>query len=811
MNKLMSISPNENKEKEEINIEETKERQQIKISVRNLIEFILRSGDIDNTVGGKSDKDAMQAGSKLHRKIQKSMPPEYMAEVMLKQVIPKGEFDIIVEGRADGIIKREVNLKEGQCPVTIDEIKCMYMDLEKLSGPIEIHEAQAKCYGFIYSLQNELPEIEIQMTYCNIDTEEKRYFKTVYTFEELSNWFQEIINAYYKWAKFQYDWSILRNQSIKNVEFPFEYREGQRELTANVYRAISRKTRLFIQASTGVGKTISTVFPAIKAIGESKGDKIFYLTAKTITRTVASEAFEILRKQELRLKTIIITAKEKSCLCEKMDCNPGNCPYAKGHYDRVNDAVFDLINNEDCFDREKIEEYAIKHNVCPFEMSLDVSTWSDAIICDYNYVFDPNVALKRFFAEGNKGEYLFLIDEAHNLVERGREMYSASLYKEDFLIIKNKVKYENMKLAKALERCNRNLLVLKRECENYEILENIAAFAMTLLTLSVEIEKFLESCNDRELRKEVLDFYFEIRHFINMYENMDDNYVTYTEHDNEGRFRIKLFCVNPSKCLCECIEKGNSAVFFSATLLPINYYKALLSGDTSDYAIYAESIFKDENRKVLIGTDVSSKYTRRNVETYEKIAEYIYETIKVKKGKYMVFFPSYRFMQDVYSLLNQDGKVKYICQHQGMKEIDKEEFLNEFSDSSNEEVVGLCVLGGVFSEGIDLKGDDLIGSIIVGTGLPQICNEREILKNYYDLQGDNGFDFAYRFPGINKVLQAAGRVIRTEEDKGIILLLDDRFGNYQYKQLFPREWKNIEMTNRNRVLGSLRDFWKNED
>ena len=393
----------------------------VRISVRSLVEFILRSGDIDNRIAA-ADKDAMQLGSKIHRKIQRRMGADYRAEVPLRYEIVCQGCRMLLEGRADGIIETEKG-------VIIDEIKGVFKELKFLEGPAEVHLAQARCYAYIYASQNGLSEIGVQMTYCNMETEEIRRFQSAYSFEELKGWFEELVGKYEKWARYQVQWREKRNASIKGVEFPFSYREGQKDLVVAVYRTILRKKKLFIQAPTGVGKTIATLFPAVKAVGEGLGEKIFYLTAKTITRTVAWQAFDQLREQALRMKVIVLTAKEKICFCEETNCNPDYCPYAKGHYDRVNDAVYELLVSSDEMSRELLENQARKRRVCPHEMSLDVSTWVDAVVCDYNYVFDPNAHLRRFFGEGVKGEYLFLIDEAHNLVERGREMYSAQIYK----------------------------------------------------------------------------------------------------------------------------------------------------------------------------------------------------------------------------------------------------------------------------------------------------------------------------------------------------------------------------------------------
>ena len=775
----------------------------IHISVRNLVEFIFREGDIDNRHGRLPNADAMMEGSRIHRKIQKSKGAGYLAEVPLKYTLYTDNYELTIDGRADGVFVNEDGL------TVIDEIKGIYKNLERLEQPIYVHQAQAMCYAYIYALQNELSEIAVQMTYVNLDIETIKYFQQEFTFEELEDWFHELVENYRKWADFQFEWKQKRQASIKELEFPFAYREGQKKLVSDVYRTINRKKTLFIQAPTGVGKTISTIFPAVKAVGEGLSDRIFYLTAKTITGTVAKETFQLLREHGLMAKTIQLTAKEKMCLCEEMECNPVHCPYAKGHFDRVNDAVFELLQESDLFTREEIWTQAQKHMVCPFELSLDVSSWVDNIICDYNYVFDPNVYLKRFFQEGVKGDYIFLVDEAHNLVERSREMYSAALYKEDFLLVKRIIKPYSKKIERLCERCNKILLEYKRECESYKVLEHTGTLSFALMSLASELDDFLQAPMDFSGRKEVLDFYFSLRNYLRIEENRDDCYRIYSEIQEDGRFMIKQFCVDPSHNLQKCIDKGNAVVFFSATLLPIQYYKELLSTEPDNYAIYAESTFAQEQRLLAFASDVSSKYTRRSKSEFRKIAEYIVKTIRCKKGNYMVFFPSYKFMEQVYEqFLDLDGgNAESVVQGNYMKEADREAFLENFEKEYETSFVAFCVMGGIFSEGIDLTNDKLIGAIVVGTGLPQIGSEREILKEFFDERSGNGFDYAFRYPGMNKVLQAAGRVIRTSEDRGVILLLDERFLQSDYKNLYPREWSNYKICNIQTIEEEIKKFW----
>ena len=801
--------------------------EKISISVRHLVEFILSAGDIDNTRGYK-DPDAMQEGSRIHRKIQKSMPSDYTAEVALKIDIPlsDGTEDILltVEGRADGIWVRE----EENPKVLVDEIKSMYQDVEHRKEPMEVHMAQAKCYAYIYALQNDLDEIGVQMTYCNIETEAVKRFIHSFTKEELKEWFEWLVKEYSKWIFWQMDWKKKRNESIKGLQFPFEYRPGQRDFVTGVYKSILREKKLFVEAPTGVGKTISTVFPAVKAMGEGLSSKLFYLTAKTIARTVAEDTFSMLTEKGARFRFVTITSKEKICILDKPECNPGSCPRAKGHFDRVNDAVFDLLTSEETITRELIEQYAEKHMVCPFEMCLDVSTWADAVVCDYNYVFDPTVSLKRFFAEEKKQDFIFLIDEAHNLVERAREMYSAELIKEDFLAVKRLIKNKNRKMEKQLDACNSALLRLKRECEEFQVWDNVGDFMIPLMRLSAEYEEFLqEAVLEPEAKEEVLNLYFAIRQFLSVYDVMQEDYRIFTDYLENGNFRLKLLCMEPARQLKERMDRGRSAVLFSATLLPMNYYKEQLGGEAEDYAIYVPSPFDTEKRLLMVGRDVSTKYTRRTRNEYEKIALYLDYFTSAKVGNYFVFFPSYQMMEQTLSVVTEllswregtisengetvfeeDAAVHLYVQKSGMTEKQKEQFLTAFAEQPKKVTVGFCVMGGIFGEGIDLKNDRLIGTVVVGTGLPMVCNEKELFRFYFDEKNGRGFDYAYLYPGMNKVMQSAGRVIRTTEDTGAILLLDERFLTSAYQNLFPREWFPFETVQAVDMKEKLKSFWE---
>lgn len=779
----------------------------IKISVRNLVEFILRSGDLDNRRGTGADTDAMQQGSRIHRKIQRSMGEGYRAEVPLRITVPSGgkeAFSVCIEGRADGIFEQD------GIPV-VDEIKSMYLDVNLLKEPIPMHRYQAMCYAYIYGGGVDAERVKIRLTYVSIETENTRYMEETFALEELTEWFEGLIREYVKWAGWQLDWSRLRNGSIKNLEFPFPYRTGQKELVSGVYKTLLRSRKLYIEAPTGVGKTMSTVFPAVKAMGEGLTGKLFYLTAKTITRTVAEEAFQILRTGGLKIKAVTITAKEKICILSKPDCNPAACERAKGHYDRVNDAVYDMLTHEEDINRELIFAYSEKYRVCPFEMCLDVTTWADVVICDYNYVFDPTAYLRRFFVDERKNDYVFLIDEAHNLVDRAREMYSAVLIKERFLTARKLVRGRSGKLEEGLGACNRDLLELKRNCDEFEVIEHIGDFALHLIRLTAEYEEFLREFSDFPGREEVLSLYFEIRSFMEIYEGMNEKYRIYTNYTESGEFRIKLQCMEPSEYLGRCLKRGRSAVFFSATLLPIRYYKEQLAGSDEDYAVYAPSPFSVERRLLLVGRDVSTRYTRRNQSEYDKIVDYIVSFTNARTGNYMVFFPSYQMMADISECMTgREGHAEIIVQRANMNEAEKEEFLLDFESEPEFTHIGFCVMGGIFGEGIDLKKDRLIGAVIVGTGLPMVCGERELFREYFEEKNHSGFLYAYLYSGMNKVLQSAGRVIRTAEDKGAILLLDERFQRKEYLSMFPREWFPHGVVSRRSMEGVLKDFWERE-
>jgi DNA excision repair protein ERCC-2 len=783
----------------------------IKISVRNLVEFVLRQGSIESKFMGMS---RAVEGTRIHQMIQKDSKEkavlnnsEYLSEAKLIHSFRYEELDFIVEGRADGIIKSKDNAE-----IIIDEIKSTNLPLLHINEDMnELHWAQAKCYAYIYALQNNIEFINVQLTYYSIPSEGCVNFKRKFELETLKNFFYDVINKYIVWAKYTLNWELIKNVSIKNLDFPFEkYRLRQRELAILVYKTIVNKEKVFIEAPTGTGKTISTLFPSIKALGEGYGEKIFYLTAKNVTARVCEESIEKMRNKGLKIKNVNLTAKEKICFNDKVDCNKENCTFAKGHFDRVNAALLDALNNEDNFTREIIQKYSRKYNVCPFEFSLDLTLWADLIICDYNYVFDPNASLKRFSED--KDKYILLIDEAHNLVDRSREMFSAKLNKNVFLELKKSLKDRDKKMYRVCDKINSNMVTLKKEYEEQYTVsyESPNALYMILKDFIKYGEKFLMESKIRDVVYDnVLQTYFDITLFLKIFDAFDEKYCTYMTKEQED-FVIKLFCIDASNQLKNIQKLAKATIIFSATLSPVYYYRDMLGGDEDDKIVKVPSPFNKQNLCLLIANKISTKFKNRE-NNYTKLASYINSVLNEKQGNYMVFFPSYSYMNQVYEIIQQNFKLEkynYIIQKNDMNDEEKEEFLKCFENENNA-LVGFAVMGGMFSEGIDLKGDKLIGVIIVGVGLPQICSERDIIKDYFDTENKRGYEYSYMYPGMNKVLQASGRVIRTENDKGVVLLVDDRFTSNSYKNIFPINWSDFKVvTNTNDIKTYVQEFWK---
>lgn len=749
----------------------------VQISVRGLVEYVYRGGSIDSRFLFQS---TLLEGTRIHQKIQKTYGETDQSEVYLRTEIPYKDLTLVIDGRCDGLLFHDDE-------VVVDEIKSYSISPSQLPEEgYPVHWAQAKMYAYIYSKDHELTEIAVQLTYVHVESGAISTYKKNYNFSELESFANEMVEGFAPYATLQQEHRNIRNDSIKALDFPFEtYRQGQRKLAGAVYKTIIDEKSLFTKAPTGIGKTMSTLFPAVKAIGEGHLNHIFYLTAKTITRTAAEDAVARMHSGGLELTSLTITAKDKVCFKEETICQKDYCEYANGYYDRINEAILDILGHEKGITREVLEEYAHKHKVCPFEFSIDLAYEVDTVICDYNYIFDPRVSLKRLSGEQKKATAL-LIDEAHNLVDRGREMFSASLNKRTFLQLQKDYKGAGNLVFEFAKKVNAWFIALKKSKEGeYEfVLDALDPDLQTLL------HSFVEACEgvlQTESVENLLEAYFDVKNFIKIGELLDDSYLIYGEQ-KKNDLHIKLFCINPAKLLQQMGKGYRARIFFSATLSPLSYYQDILGGRKEDYIQSLPSPFSSEQTEVII-KPLSTRYRDRD-HTKAAIVLFVQSLLQKRPGNYLIFFPSYQYMMTVYERFKEmDQETNTLFQNTGMTEEEREAFLEAFKPDRDETLLGFAVLGGIFSEGIDLIGNRLNGVVVVGVGLPQICFEVNLIKDYFDKQGKNGYNYAYVYPGINKVLQAGGRLIRSENDRGTIALVDDRFLQKQYQQLLPEEWK----------------------
>jgi DNA excision repair protein ERCC-2 len=776
----------------------------VKVSVRDLVEFVLQAGDIDSGfVAGSRMADGIWHHQSIQRanKLASSPGNRYAAEVGVSYDVVSEGICLEVGGRIDGVFDRDGD-------ITVQEIKSTAQPLEDLSEESHpLHWAQAQCYAFMYAREYKLDVIAVQLIYSNIDTRATVTFEKTFSIADLEKFFEHLSREYIAWARVLQQWSQTRAGSIRDLTFPYDnYRAGQEELVGEVTRTIADGMMLFAQAPTGIGKTMAALYPAVKAVGEGVVSKIFYATAKTVTRAVAENALETLRRRGLRLKTITLTAKDKICFNPDAECTPEECAFAKGYYDRLRPAVRELFAR-DTFDRPSIEACAREHSLCPFEFSLDLSLWADCIICDYNYLFDPRVYLRRFFSEENlPAEYLFLVDEAHNLVDRAREMFSAPLSREMIrgvraAVGKSKRKKDAarlLRLGAVLDNLNVFMERAGAFCEEGGEEEGAAPGFVVSKQAPVDLlpdlkglitiaGKILESGKPFPFTEKLLELYFAANHFLRMAEYFDESYRCYYERAGED-LTVKLFCVDPSTLLKAALQRARCSVFFSATLTPLEYFQDLLGGDDEASLLRLGSPFPAENLSVLIDDGISTTFRTREF-SYDRIAQAIAALAGGKVGNYIAYFPSYKYMNEVSRrFIGANPGIKVVCQSTGMSETQRARFLEEFSRFGTATLVGFAVMGGIFGEGIDLVGERLSGVVIVGVGLPQISLERNIIRHYFQEKLDAGYEYAYIYPGMNKVLQAAGRVIRTETDRGVILLMDERFSRQPYRDLIPEHW-----------------------
>ncbi|MFH0728526.1 MAG: ATP-dependent DNA helicase [Pseudomonadota bacterium] len=782
-------------------------KEKLQIAVRALVEHVLRSGDLSFSFAGQSRTvDAIRA----HQKIQKSRPPGYEAEVSVSHQIETEGFVLEISGRIDGVYGLD-----GKTPgevVVIDEIKTTTSDLEAYrNSDNPLHWGQATAYAYMYGIARELPQIDIQLTYYHLDTGEQLEIRRRFDFGALSAFFEDIVRRYLAWASILVLWRETRNAGIDALSFPFaEFRPGQREMAVQVYKTIQHRHQLLVQAPTGIGKTMAAVFPALKALGRGLVSKIFYLTARTTARAVAEKAANAMAQKGLRVKSLTLTAKEKICFNPESACNGEECAYAKGYYDRIDAAITDLFTSgRDAITREVIEDTARMHQVCPFEFSLDLTLWADMIICDYNYAFDPRVYLRRFFMD-ESGDYTFLVDEAHNLVDRSREMFSAEIRKEPFLNLRRGLKEAHPGLYKTLGRLNAQLVKIRVTCEaaGGEVSQPQAPPELSplLTAFHSQAERWLVRNQPAAFREDLLELYFEVGAFLKILQSYDENYVTCMEKRDKD-LRVKLFCINPADQMKSALTRCRSAVFFSATLTPAGYFRQLFGFTEAAHGLTLPSPFPKENLCLLLANGISTRYRDRE-SSLEPLIRFISTLISNTPGNLLIFFPSYQYMTAAHTALTGvRPRMDVILQAPGMTEAEREAFLERFTFEKHQRLAGFAVMGGVFGEGIDLEGDRLSGAAIVGVGLPGISAENELIRQYFDRVDGAGFEYAYLFPGINRVLQAAGRVIRSETDRGTVMLIDDRYATTRYRTLLPGHWEPVRVRDEKEMALQLQKFW----
>jgi DNA excision repair protein ERCC-2 len=765
------------------------------IGVRELVEFVLRSGDLKVEFAGASRAaDAIR----LHQKIQYSRPAGYAPEVVISYPVETPDLILAIGGRIDGVF-------EGAAVPVIDEIKTTRRNPEEcLREENPLHWGQAKVYAFLYAAERGLTEVGVQLTYARLDTGETREVRRHFAVNELQSFFEGVVARYLEWAAVITHWCRQRDDSIRSLAFPFDaYRPGQREMVDAVRRTIQGAGRIFIQAATGIGKTMAVLFPAVRSLADRACAKVFYLTARTTGRLAAEKALNELRARGLRLKRLSLTAKEKACFNPDRACSPEECDFARGHYDRL-PAARRALFDADAWTREAVAAAAQQFQVCPFEFSLDLSLWADLVVCDYNYAFDPKAYLRRFFLE-QTGDYAFLVDEAHNLVDRSRDMFSAELRQQPFRDLRRAVKGALPAVYRTLGRINTWMLEARKRAEAagvptadrsapeelYPLLRDFMAAA----------EKWLEKNIPSAFREELLERYFEAGGFLRVAEQFDESYAACYETQSRD-LRLKLFCIDPSRQIGDALNRCRSAVFFSATLTPLDYFQTMLASESAK-ALSLPSPFPAENLAVFVADRLSTYYRQRDRTRYE-VAQILRSLVQPHAGNYLLFFPSYQYMRMVLEAFQSASTdVDVIVQEPGMSERQRESFLARFETDNPRTLVGFAVMGGIFGEGIDLAGTRLSGAAVVGVGLPAVGLERELIRDYFASRLDEGFEYAYMYPGINRVLQAAGRVIRTETDRGVVLLIDQRYGSEHYRALLPEGWRPVRVGTHEKLAAEL--------
>ena len=771
-----------------------------RISVRALVEFTLRGGDLRLEFTSPSRAvDAVRA----HREIQNSRPETYTREVSVSHVVEADGFNLEIAGRIDGVFNQDDQ-------TIIEEIKTTTRPLDEVAQLENLmFWGQAKAYAYIYAAQNGLDEIEVQLTFYRMETGEMRETRRVFTLAGLEEFFNRMVGAYLEWARQNAERLRIRDDSIGGLEFPYPaYRPGQRNLAVEVYLAVKNKARLIAEAPTGLGKTMAVVFPAIKALGRGLANRIFFLTARTTGGHAAENALEELRGQGLSLTSVTLTAKDKICFSPGSTCTPEECPFARGHYDRLPEAMAEA-GVKAALTREAVEEIARGHRVCPFEFSLDLALEADLVIGDYNYVFDPQVGLKRMFM-AETGGYVFLIDEAHNLADRARDMYSAGIDGRKLMDLAETAARDAPGLSASLEKVIAWLDEAARRCREAgkELAEKDKPTDLEamLLVLCRNLERWLAANTVAPLREALLDLYFHVLDFLRIAGIYNENYAV-CHQVVDGCLFVRLFCLDPSAFLNAIMQKCGASIFFSATLSPAKYYRDILGCDSSVRALSLPAVFPGRNFRLLVAGRISTRLAQRE-RTGDAVAGAVTAMVRARPGNYLVFLPSYRYLAAIHARFTARApEIGTMVQTPAMPEDARWDFLRCFSADNNDTLVGFAVMGGIFGEGIDLVGDRLVGVAVIGVGLPGISPERELIRAHYAAQNRKGYEYAYLLPGMTRVRQAAGRVIRSEKDRGVVLLIDDRFATARYRSLFPQDWRPVPVRDESRIGEVLAMFW----
>ncbi len=786
----------------------------VNMSVRSLCALALRHGDLD--FSSRPSRESMLAGADIHRRLQREAGGIYSPEASLSCTTLYGGIYYHVSGRADGIIK----IKDS--PV-IDEIKCVRAS-EFFQPPQEAHLGQLKCYAHFFCAREGAVSVRARLTYYNTESKRLRYFHYTFDAEYLRRFYTGLLERVHFYAHLEAKRTAEVLPAAANALFPYkELRDGQQLMIRECFGAIKRGERLFLEAPTGTGKTISSLYPSIRAMGNGLCDKIFYLTAKASVRREAYAAASKIFSSGVGIRAVVLSAKEQMCAleggCKRGRCDAGCCVRARGYYDRLDGALCELLSGANGYPSALIRKIADKHMLCPYELSLDLSEYCDIIICDYNYAFAPLVELRRYFADGGRGErYTFLIDEVHNLTERARDMYSAVLSLSDFVRVSALFEGKENPLS-GIESSFMPLRALCRDSIHKTPEGGERGFALCrepLFNFNNDLELVRKRCDtylyknpDCEQYDELYALSSAVRQYLCVGEYFDKGFLNYIELDGT-ELTVKVYCLDPSRVMNKLLCRAVSAIMFSATLAPPDYFCNVLGCGKNTYTVTLPSPFDAQNLCVAAVDSVSTRFEDREANT-QKFVSLIAASVSARAGNYIAYFPSYDCLERVYRAFSKRyPRVQTVLQKKGMRQSEKEEFLGAFKNDTGRLRIGFCVLGGAFSEGVDLPGSRLIGAIIFGVGLPGLSNERNIIKEYFDDDGGVGYDYAYTYPGMNNVLQAAGRVIRTESDRGVVVLVDDRYASHTYRRLFPTHWRGVQYAGNARSLAELlRRFWEN--